>query len=209
MVCFPPELVVKVLRNLPTNKIIALGRTLVSFGMATLNIELWKQKFHIAPGIQMLDEICMLWEEQKLEIQEELKKLVLSHVLRAFNLESSLDDACNIYIKTEEDGENLVLNTKALEDIKRFERLFGMTGEFNILKIQEPTNVPILLPFEIISMAERVKDQLKSAKFQTICLSTPASVLGMLSILQKTDQWSIQEIHIKGQRPKNPKAFHF
>ena len=92
------------------------------------------------------------------------------------NLESSLDNACNIYIKTEEDGENLVLNTKALEDLKRFERLFGMTGEFNILKIQEPTNVPILLPFEIISMAERVKDQLKSAKFQTICLSTPASV---------------------------------
>ena len=84
----------------------------------------------------------MLWEEQKLEIQEELKKLVLSHVLRAFNLKSSLDDACNIYIKTEEDGENLVLNTKALEDLKRFERLFGMTGEFNILKIQEPTNVP-------------------------------------------------------------------
>ena len=104
-----------------------------STARAAHNIELWRGQFRRPHCAAILDDLCSVWADMHIEVEEDMKMLVLENVLSAISTPSS-EDFCNISVRTSA-GRELVLTLDGLSDMKRFEQLLRVTTSVSITKI--------------------------------------------------------------------------
>ena len=125
------------------------------------NIELWRGQFRRPHCAAILDDLCSVWADMHIEVEEDMKMLVLENVLSAISTTSS-EDFCNISVRTSA-GRELVLTLDGLSDMKRFEQLLRVTTSVSITKIVDRADGH-LQPHQLSNIAHRVDSTMKTCK---------------------------------------------
>ena len=194
LLSLPSEIIVYICKLMQTTDIIALSRTCCHLGRAAHNIELWRGQFTRPHGAAILDDLCSIWADMHIEADEDMKWLVLENVLSALST-TSAEDYCNIYVQTP-GGRELVLTPDGLSDLKRFEDLLSVRTSVSVTKLVDRAGGH-LQPHQLSTIAHRVDLNMKYCNLQKVSLNSVSCVNDMVSILGKTKEWYIDEMHIR------------
>ena len=194
LLSLPSEIIVYICKLMHTTDIIALSRTCCHLGRAAHNIELWRGQFRRPHCAAILDDLCSVWADMHIEVEEDMKMLVLENVLSAISTTSS-EDFCNISVRTSA-GRELVLTTDGLSDMKRFEQLLRVTTSVSITKIVDRADGH-LQPHQLSNIAHRVDSTMKTCNLQKVSLTSVNCVNDMVCILGETKDWYIDQMHIR------------
>ena len=192
LLTLPPELIVQICNLLGTADIISLSRSHTSLALAAHNTELWREKFSRQPSANILDKLCTVWADLKIQLEVDMQQLVIENVLAALTRATTLD-ACKIYIRSA-CGDH-VLNHSGLSDLEHFEELLQIRSCASVFKIVDCADGK-LEAHELANIARRVEGSLEACRLHEVSLSTATSVTDLVSILEPAQTWNIDRLHI-------------